>query len=240
VQQPIWPEVVGDVDLGQPIPIEISGSQRQRPTVAGFMDAPRINFFRIEEVWIDLLELDERGFPAAAVLPQEEVRSTTVEGSGQRFCHWQSASPVGIEIGLSIRAVVADDQVAVAVAVEIGLGGCTGEPALPRLDQLAGDERLRRQPLAARRSGLLEINDRRTTPEIDEHIGQAILVEVTQQTARGSHRRAVGEGPGLQDKGLIAILGCSGRRSNDHLVDARIDVAEVVRQPISIDVAQRG
>ena len=95
-------------------------------------------------------------------------------------------------------------------------------------------------PLAARRGGLLEIDDRRATPEIDEHIGQAILVEVTQQTARGGHRRVVGEGPGLQDKGLIAILGCSGRRSEDHLVDARIDVAEVVRQPISIDVAQRG
>ena len=99
VQQPIRPEVVGDVDLGQPIPVEIGGPQRQRPTVAGFTDAPRISFFRKDEVRIDLLELDERGFPAARLLPQEEVRSPAVEGPGQRFRHGQSATPVGIEIG---------------------------------------------------------------------------------------------------------------------------------------------
>src|ERR1041385_5884348 len=44
------------------------------------------------------------------------MRPPTVEGPGQRFRHWQSAAPVGIEIVRAVWTVVADDQVVVAVA----------------------------------------------------------------------------------------------------------------------------
>ena len=96
----------------------------------------------------DILDLAEanRGLRTIArARPQEEVLPAAVIGPGERVGHRLDPVAGGIEDAGTVGKIVADDQVDVPIAVEVGLGRRTGVPALECLDQLAGDEPRPRQ-----------------------------------------------------------------------------------------------
>ena len=155
----------------------------------------------------------------------------------------QALEPLGILVEHSgaVGEVIADDQIEVSVAVQVGRGRRRGVPAVAALDQFLRFE------FGGRGRGLgvgrrpAQINDRATAPVDDEHVHQAILIQVGDQGALRAHRRGVpvGERRSGVECECFVTRPCAGHGTANDLVGAWIDPNDVVLQPVAVQIAQR-
>ena len=100
--------------------------------------------------------------------------------------------------------VVADDEVDVAVAIDIGPAGGVGVPAFAAGRDFLTSEALGRQMRLVEPSPpvALQKRDRRASPIGDDDVRQPIFVEVARQAVRRAHRGAVEQrSTGVKAKG---------------------------------------
>ncbi len=217
VEQPVGPEVVGEVELGQEVAIEISRPDPQGPTVA-----PQV----VQHPFV-ILESDTWLRPSGAFDPAEEVLPPAVVGPGHRVLHRLQPPGPGVEDPGVVGKIVADDQVGMTVAIEVGQRGGIGEPAAGSRRDLLSAKRTPHQPGVSVVPP--EEHDWRTAPVIDQDVHQAVLVQVARQAAHGGHRVGIiGQRNQAQAERLVS-LARAGDRRDDHPVGPRIHINHVVR-----------
>ena len=82
-------------------------------------------------------------------------------------------------------------------------------------------------------------SDRRPPPVVDQEVHPAVLVEVARQAAHRRHGpRVVGQRRGIEGEHGVAGAGAR-HRLHQHLVDPRVDRADVVRQAVAVEVVER-
>ncbi len=147
----------------------------------------------------------------------------------------QPAGP-GVEDPGVVRKIVADDEVGMTVAVQVGQRRGIGEPTARSRRHFPGHEADRaRGPC---RAVPPEERDRRPAPVIDQDVHQAVFVQVARQTTHGGHRvGVVGQRHQVQREGLVSLAG-AGHRSNDDPIDPRVHVDDVVGQAVPIQVVE--
>ncbi len=150
--------------------------------------------------------------------------------------------PVGlaVEDTRAIGVVVADHEIDMPVAIDIGKGRRVAVPAFAWIDDIACDKVLsRKSGRMHSRFAEAQKGDRRSAPVIDQDVDQTVFVDIRRQAAhRCRHGRDVDQRARLEIERRIAIPG-PGRRRHDHPVCARVDIANIVGQTIAIEVVQR-
>src|SRR5262249_49165319 len=85
----------------------------------------------------------------------------------------------------------------------------------------------------------LEKDHRGSPPVVNQDIYQTVFIEVPGQAAHWSHGgRIEGERRRVEHEGLVAVRGARNR-GDGHEVGPRINVADVVRQTIPVEVIER-
>ena len=120
VQQVAGPEVVRDVQVGQPVTGQVRGGRAQRPP-------GRVG---IRDRVLDYLVAHGRIRSRGAAEPPEHVVATAVLRVGQRRRHLHVVDAIGVE-HRGVREVVPDEQIGMAVAFEVGDGYRVGVPVRP-------------------------------------------------------------------------------------------------------------
>ena len=136
----------------------------------------------------------------------------------------------------AILEVVADHQIGMAIAIQIGKHRRIGEPALVAGDQLycLVAFGLQHRGVAGSACGAQK-SHRSASPVINNNVRQPIFIEVADQAAHGGHGgRIIARRP--QRKWLVAFAGCRGRLNGD-LIGTRIDEASVIGEAIAIQIA---
>src|ERR1700752_134519 len=133
---------------------------------------------------------------------------------------------------------VANDQVGVTVAVDVGERRCVRVPT-----SAAGNDFTTRVALGIEfRPGAawpLNEGDWSSSPVIGEHVLETVFVKVTGQTTHWSHRRrVVRKSNRIEAEWLIARGSARHRRDND-LVNSGVDVTDVVWQSVTVEIVER-
>ena len=119
VQQPVRAEVMAEINFRQQIAIQVRGADGQGPTV----------FDRLVKNAGDLAELGFRLLACHRGRPKKDVFPAPIQRLGLAFVHHFNATGVRIQDMAAVLKIIADDQVHVAIAVEVCLDCAIGEPA---------------------------------------------------------------------------------------------------------------
>ena len=117
-----------DIQLRQPVTIEIGSSGGQHPTLSAM-------FFKDRAL---VCVHNRRFFASGGGKPAEQLGSTTVLRSGFAFVHHRrNARTMFVQDVGPILKEIADHQIEVAIAIEIGLSSRVGVPSAgARADEL--------------------------------------------------------------------------------------------------------
>ena len=178
VQQPVGPEVVAEVNLGQQISIEILGADGQRPPM----------FDRLIKNAVYFAKLRFRLCPLRSARPEKDVFLATVQRLGFAFVHYFHPARVRVQDVAAVLKIIADDQVHVAIAIKVRLHCAIGEPAFAAVGQFRGNilGGAQRHGRAWLWPAFAQEEHGRAAPIIDQQIHQPVLVEIARQHA---HRR---------------------------------------------------
>ncbi len=142
---------------------------------------------------------------------------------------------------VTVGVVIANDQVEMTVAVEVGLAYCAREPHLERLDQIARNEaRGRENGRTDGGGGIGPLHEeyRRTAPVVDQDVCETVLVEIADSGAHWRH------GGSVEDKRRRVQNECgepfarAWRRGDDHLINPWVYIDEVVGQTVAVEVGE--
>ena len=160
----------------------------------------------------------------------------SIESSGHRILHFGPIGGLGIEDVGIVCKVVADDQITVAISIDICKGCPIGEPLFCRrishhsLGDVGG--------LGRGGVVLFEIRNRRSAPVIHQQIHPPVFVHVV---GHASHRgdgawhvvaHECGQGKGRK------TLAAAGHGGYEHLIRAGFHLTQIIRQAIAIQVIE--
>src|SRR6186997_364055 len=94
-------------------------------------------FWRSLNVILNLLELDRGLISGRGVLPKQQPALTGVESPRHGVLHFLSALVMSVEDASAVLVVVANDNVQMAITVQIGQRRRPGEPSFPTPNKLA-------------------------------------------------------------------------------------------------------
>ena len=217
VQESVRPEVAREIQLRQEVAVEVGRADAERPPPSDDVveHAPRIR--------------------KALRGPSQQMRSSSILGTRHRMLHVVGHVGPCVENAGAVGEIVADNEITVAIAVEISERRGVRVPPFDCVDELSRDEPRSRHLLRVRES---EKQDRRATPVVDEEVNRSIFVEVARQAAhRRRGRRIVRQRKRVERERRVTRAG-AGRGRDDHLIGAHVDVAEIVRQAVGVEVVQ--
>ena len=224
VEEAVTTQVVGDVDVGEEVAVEVGGRQPEGPAAE------------------DLLGQDVADFPEAVGIlrgglpPEQEVQTPAVAGPAMGVVHLLDAARVGI-VGLgAVGKVVAQDQVEAPVAVEVGLNRGRRVPALVLAGrgELLGLEVGRGQLPSG--VALAQEEQRSAPEEVDEDVRESVLVPVAHERSAGPDIGPVVPSHGEREGGVARRR--SRGRADDDLLRAGLRVDEVVGEAVPVEVGQ--
>ena len=226
-EQPVGSEIIGKVEFGPQVTIEITCCNGICPTVIRLVIQ---NSLHLPKVHGWLCSCCGRG-------PQKQVLLAAIVSARPGIRHLLDARAMRVKHVSTVGEVVGNHQVHVSIAIQVRPRHRVGVPASSSWHQFARHVAL---PGEMAQDGFLamEEEDGRASPVVDKEIHQTIFVEISgDATCRRHGDRIIRQRCRVQRKRRIACGG-AGYRGDDDLVGAGVDVAQIVRQPIAIEVAQ--
>ncbi len=224
-------EVVGDVEVGQPVAGEVGARDGQGPT-GGVLVRDRVLVLGV---------LRRRMRAGGAAVPLEDVVAAGVLGVGEGVVHRHVDQSVRVE-DVGVREVVPDDDRGVAAAVEVADVVRVGVPArsvVLAVRRGRGYQLLRHVGGGGERRGarLGHEQDRGPAPVGDQQVRPAVAVEVARGAAGRRHGVVHRQRCRVEDEGGEPVGGAGGRRIGDHdVVGPGVDDAHGVGQTVAGEV----
>src|SRR6185436_2483144 len=124
MEKSIGAEIVGQIEFGQEVAVQVSRAHGQSPT------SPDLFAKNIGHLPVPCGGESAGG----SFLPEKEVLIPAVQSLGLAFVHHNRAASFRVENARPVLKVIADEQIDMSISIKVGSRGAGGIPTFSRVD----------------------------------------------------------------------------------------------------------